>query len=166
MVLDRILPSGTTTEQEIVHAKFVLGADGETRNISSTPVELIVPPAQVHIRGFGKPWASRWMGNKQVDLGANSNMRYSNVTFVSDYIWGVIDFIPDTDFPDIRNRAAIHSSNGSCMIIPREGDKVRFYLQMADKDVMDPETGRIDKHKVTAENLINVCTHLIASEDC
>jgi phenol 2-monooxygenase len=75
----------------------------------------------------------------------------------------VIDFIPDTDFPDIRNRAAIHSKNGSCMIIPREGDKVRFYLQMSDKDVMDPETGRIDKNKVTAENLINVCTHLIAS---
>jgi len=42
------------------------------------------------------------------------------------------------------------------MIIPREGDKVRFYLQMSDKDVMDPETGRIDKAKVTAKNLIDV----------
>lgn len=84
---------------------------------------------------------------------------------IPDYIWGVIDFIPDTNFPDIRNRSAIHSENGSCMIIPREGDKVRFYLQMADKDVMDPETGRIDKQKVTAENLINVCNNSIASKD-
>lgn len=83
--------------------------------------------------------------------------------FPSDYIWGVIDFVPDTDFPDIRNRTAIHSSNGSCMIIPREGDKVRFYLQMSDKDVIDPETGRIDKVKVTAENLIEVCITLIVS---
>ncbi|KAG1771531.1 FAD binding domain-containing protein [Suillus occidentalis] len=118
VVLDHILPSGTTTEQEIVHAKFVLGADG------------------------AHSWVRKTLG-------------FTMDGEQTDYIWGVIDFIPDTDFPDIRNRAAIHSSNGSCMIIPREGDKVRFYLQMADKDVMDPETGRIDKHKVTAENLIN-----------
>jgi hypothetical protein len=86
------------------------------------------------------------------------------IRYSSDYIWGVIDFVPDTDFPDIRNRTAIHSNNGSCMIIPREGDKVRFYLQMSDKDVMDPETGRIDKVKVTAENLIDVRTSLIVSK--
>ena len=36
-----------------------------------------------------------------------------------DYVWGVIDSIPETDFPDIRNKSAIHSSNGSCMVIPR-----------------------------------------------
>lgn len=77
----------------------------------------------------------------------------------------MIDFIPDTNFPDIRNRTAIHSSNGSCMIIPREGDKVRFYLQMSDKDVMDPETGRIDKAKVTAKNLIDVRPSLICLKD-
>ena len=44
----------------------------------------------------------------------------------TDYIWGVVDTIPETDFPDIRNRTAIHSDNGSCMVIPREGDTVRF----------------------------------------
>jgi len=42
----------------------------------------------------------------------------------TDYIWGVVDSIPETDFPDIRNRTAIHSDNGSCMVIPREGDTV------------------------------------------
>ena len=34
--------------------------------------------------------------------------------------------VPDTDFPDIRCKCAIHSNNGSCMIVPREGDKVRL----------------------------------------
>ncbi|KAG1850915.1 FAD binding domain-containing protein [Suillus subluteus] len=120
VVLDHIPASDSdaTPEQEIVHAKFVLGADG----------------------------AHSWV---------RKNLGFSMDGEQTEYIWGVIDFVPDTDFPDIRNRAAIHSLNGSCMIIPREGDKVRFYLQMADKDVMDPETGRIDKRKVTAENLIN-----------
>ena len=37
----------------------------------------------------------------------------------SDYVWGVIDSVPATDFPDIRNKSAVHSDNGSCMVIPR-----------------------------------------------
>ena len=38
----------------------------------------------------------------------------------SDYIWGVMDFVAATDFPDIRRRCAIHSDEGSVMVIPRE----------------------------------------------
>ncbi|KIJ65495.1 hypothetical protein HYDPIDRAFT_110592 [Hydnomerulius pinastri MD-312] len=74
----------------------------------------------------------------------------------TDYIWGVIDMIPDTNFPDIRNRTAIHSTNGSCMIIPREGDKVRLYIQLSDKDVVDPSTGRVDKNRMSPEKLLEV----------
>ena len=64
--------------------------------------------------------------------------------------------MPDTDFPDIRNRTAVHSNNGSCMIIPREGDKVRLYLQLTDSDVVNPETGRVDKNKMGPEKLMQV----------
>ena len=64
--------------------------------------------------------------------------------------------IPETDFPDIRNRCAIHSNNGSCMIIPREGDKVRLYVQVTANDVVDPETGRIDKSRIGPERLVQV----------
>lgn len=47
----------------------------------------------------------------------------------TDYIWGVLDIVPITDLPDIRKRCAIHSaSDGSIMIIPREGNLVRFYI--------------------------------------
>lgn len=54
-----------------------------------------------------------------------------------DYIWGVADFVAETDFPDIRRRSAIHSAAGSVMIIPREriqnGDYLtRIYVQMDD----------------------------------
>ncbi|KAH9832559.1 FAD binding domain-containing protein [Rhodofomes roseus] len=73
----------------------------------------------------------------------------------TDYIWGVLDLIPDTDFPDIRNRCAVHSHNGSCMIIPREGDLVRLYVQLADKDVLDAK-GRVDKSRVGPETIMEV----------
>lgn len=49
----------------------------------------------------------------------------------TDYIWGVLDIIPITDFPDIRQRCAIHSANvGSMMVIPRENKLVRLYIQL------------------------------------
>ena len=73
-----------------------------------------------------------------------------------DYIWGVIDTVPETNFPDIRNRCAIHSESGSCMVIPREGDKVRLYVQLSDKQVIDSATGRVDKSKVSPDLLLQV----------
>ena len=43
------------------------------------------------------------------------------------------------------------------MIIPREGDKVRLYIQLSDKDAgMNLETGRIDKSKMGPEQLMEV----------
>lgn len=74
----------------------------------------------------------------------------------TNYIWGVMDFVPDTNFPDIRNRTAIHSRNGSCMIIPREGDIVRLYIQLSDSDVVDPITKRVDKNRMSPEKLLKV----------
>ncbi|GJJ11380.1 hypothetical protein Clacol_005612 [Clathrus columnatus] len=72
----------------------------------------------------------------------------------TDYIWGVVDTVPDTDFPDIRNKSVIHSNNGSCMVIPREGDKVRLYIQLNEADAIT--NGRVDKNKMTAEKLLEV----------
>jgi hypothetical protein len=46
----------------------------------------------------------------------------------SDFIWGVVDFVAETDFPDIRRRCAIHSDMGSVMVIPRERIATGEYL--------------------------------------
>lgn len=46
----------------------------------------------------------------------------------TDHIWGVVDFVAETDFPDIRRRCAIHSGAGSVMIIPRERISTDHYL--------------------------------------
>jgi hypothetical protein len=82
----------------------------------------------------------------------------NNDHVATDYIWGVIDTVPETNFPDIRNRCVIHSESGSCMVIPREGDKVRLYTQLSDKQVIDPATGRIDKCRVSPDHLLQVNT--------
>lgn len=95
-----------------------------------------------------------------------------------DHIWGVVDLVVDTDFPDIRRRSAIHSNAGSVMVIPREriasGDYLtRLYVQVnvevpADElsggDVTDPATLDADaearrkaterRSKITLEELL------------
>lgn len=60
----------------------------------------------------------------------------------TDHIWGVVDLVVDTDFPDIRRRAAIHSPAGSVMVIPREriatGDYLtRLYVQVPEEEAVD-----------------------------
>ena len=75
-----------------------------------------------------------------------------------DLIWGVVDTVFETNFPDIRNRCAIHSEHGSAMVIPREGDKARLYIQLSDKQVIDPATGRVDKNRVSTDLILQVGT--------
>ncbi|KAG6908895.1 hypothetical protein DXG01_002873 [Tephrocybe rancida] len=80
----------------------------------------------------------------------------------TDYVWGVVDMIPDTDFPDIRNKSAIHSNHGSCMLIPRESDKVRLYVQLGSKEAIDATNGRVDKDQLGPEKLLNVARKSMA----
>ncbi|KAK5988710.1 Phenol hydroxylase [Cladobotryum mycophilum] len=47
------------------------------------------------------------------------------------YVWGVMDGVVNTDFPDIKMKCTIHSEHGSIMVIPRENNMVRLYIQIA-----------------------------------
>ncbi|ORY64215.1 FAD binding domain-containing protein [Pseudomassariella vexata] len=47
------------------------------------------------------------------------------------HVWGVMDGVVKTDFPDIKMKCTIHSEHGSIMVIPREDNMVRLYIQIA-----------------------------------
>lgn len=79
---------------------------------------------------------------------------------MTDYIWGVLDIVPITDFPDIRNRCMIHSaSNGSLMIIPRENKLVRLYIQLSE---VSTGQGRFDRSKITPDLIFNAARKIIS----
>ncbi|KPM44200.1 Phenol 2-monooxygenase [Neonectria ditissima] len=79
----------------------------------------------------------------------------------SDFIWGVMDIIPKTDFPDIRMRCAIHSAeNGSLMIIPRENKLVRLYIQL--KEVTPDASGRADRSKISPDLIFKAAQNIIS----
>lgn len=98
----------------------------------------------------------------------------------TDFVWGVLDMVPITNFPDIRKRCAIHSKeSGSIMVIPRENELVRLYIQLNEIE-RDPETknanefsggiqdnsaktkGRIDRSKITPELILNTAKKIFA----
>lgn len=94
-----------------------------------------------------------------------------------DHIWGVVDMVAETDFPDIRRRCAIHSPAGSVMIIPREristGDYLtRLYVQvpedvpaesdqMPDGDGVKLEDARQRRSKITLEGILKQASDAI-----
>ncbi|KAL2223109.1 FAD binding domain protein [Thermoascus aurantiacus ATCC 26904] len=78
----------------------------------------------------------------------------------TDYIWGVLDIIPITDFPDIRMRCAIHSANsGSVMVIPRENKLVRLYIQLT---TTEKGGGHYDRSKITPDMILKAAQKIMA----
>lgn len=71
----------------------------------------------------------------------------------TDYVWGVLDVIPITDFPDIRMRCAIHSaSSGSLMVIPRENKLVRLYVQVTTTNTLGG--AKFDRSKINPDVIL------------
>ena len=83
----------------------------------------------------------------------------------TDYIWGVLDIVPITDFPDIRMRCAIHSAeSGSVMVIPRENKLVRLYIQVTTTEKLDDGSAgaRVDRTKITPEIILKSAQKILA----
>lgn len=96
----------------------------------------------------------------------------------TDYIWGVLDIVPVTDFrkpqrlqglffkltfvqADIRNRCSVHSeSSGSLMVIPRENSMVRLYVQL--NEIKPDASGRADRSQITPETILKSAQKTLA----
>ncbi|MFV8382194.1 FAD-binding monooxygenase [Corynebacterium hindlerae] len=67
----------------------------------------------------------------------------------ANHAWGVMDVLADTDFPDIRTKCAIQSSQGSILHIPREGGHLfRMYVDLG--VVPEGDNGAIRKTPIEA----------------
>jgi phenol 2-monooxygenase len=75
-------------------------------------------------------------------------------------LWGVMDILPRTDFPDIRLKCAIQSKDaGSILIIPREGGyMVRLYIELDEL----AEDERVADRNVTPEALVSKAQAILA----
>ncbi|GAA6177092.1 FAD-dependent monooxygenase [Sulfitobacter pacificus] len=96
--------------------------------------------------------------------GARSRVRralgYSLKGEAARQLWGVMDVLAITDFPDIRLKCAIQSAeHGSILIIPREGGYlVRMYIEL---DALHGEERAADRD-VTSDMLIQKARDILA----
>ena len=85
--------------------------------------------------------------------GAHSVVRRSMGVEMSgdttDHIWGVVDFIVDTDFPDIRRHCWIFSAAGNLMVIPRERTATGEYLTRLYIDISEAISKDVDQTKTS-----------------
>ncbi|KAI1178209.1 FAD binding domain-containing protein [Nemania sp. FL0916] len=73
------------------------------------------------------------------------------------HVWGVMDGVVKTDFPDIKMKCTIHSEHGSVMVIPRENRMVRLYIQIAsstDPDWNPRKTATAEEVQASAKRII------------
>lgn len=68
-------------------------------------------------------------------------------------LWGVMDVLAITDFPDIRLKSVVQSAEqGSLLVIPREGGfMIRLYIEL--DELRGSE--RASDRKLSADNLVN-----------
>ncbi|KIJ12336.1 hypothetical protein PAXINDRAFT_171271 [Paxillus involutus ATCC 200175] len=160
ILLDSMSQHGVKMDQPVAPSAIEVSEDiEELASMSSYPVKVTLE----HLDAVGDAIKTESVRAKFVvgADGAHSWVRRAlNIAMEgehTDSIWGVMDITPDTDFPDMRKLTKIHSTNGTCMIIPREDDKVRLYVQLSElsgDDVFDPSTGRVDKSRVSPETLL------------
>lgn len=73
------------------------------------------------------------------------------------HVWGVMDGVVRTDFPDIKMKCTIHSDYGSIMVIPREDNMVRLYIQLGsstDPDWNPRKTATVDEVQDSAKKIL------------
>ena len=93
------------------------------------PIELICKTNKDHVK---KTFMTRYLIGCD---GAHSNVRRAmgarQVGSSTDAVWGVLDGELETDFPDIYNKAVIHSQEtGSILLFPRERNMTRLYIEL------------------------------------
>lgn len=107
-------------------------------------------------------WAKYVLGCDGAHSWVRKQLGIEHKGETKDFVWGVLDIVPITDFPNIRKRCSIHSANdGSIMVIPRENGLVRLYIQLREVaheegDKISDFTGkkRVDRSKLTAGHIL------------
>ncbi|KAK4125808.1 hypothetical protein N657DRAFT_642558 [Parathielavia appendiculata] len=80
---------------------------------------------------------------------------------LTDSVFGVVDFVPKTNFPDIRRVCYVRSATGTILIVPRSNKEVRFYIPVgsgSNSALPDPKDWTLDRILAAARHIISPYT--------
>ncbi|SCV71893.1 BQ2448_4587 [Microbotryum intermedium] len=128
-----VIRNTETNEEFTVKAKYLMGYDGARSSVRKAI-----------------------SGSEATDGGEKGKITMDGDT--TNIIWGVMDVEVETDFPDILSKcepfslasnSIIHSRDaGSIMIIPREDNLVRLYVQLKEGEAA---SSHVERSKVTLD---------------
>lgn len=72
----------------------------------------------------------------------------------TDEPWGVIDILPLSNFPDIRQTCVVQSRRGSIHVVPREAKLVRLYVQL------DEVYSGVERSQITASMILSAARRI------
>lgn len=67
----------------------------------------------------------------------------------TDSVWGAMDVVPMTNFPDIHYPCFVKGETGTLMVVPRERNMARIYVPFSDESTGD----RFDRSSITLERI-------------
>ncbi|KAK4099253.1 hypothetical protein N658DRAFT_498626 [Parathielavia hyrcaniae] len=80
---------------------------------------------------------------------------------LTDSVFGVIDFVPKTNFPDIRRVCYVRSATGTILAVPRSNKEVRFYIPVSSSGggaLPDPKDVTLDRILAAARAIVSPYT--------
>jgi len=131
------------------------------RYVSHTIDESDEYPVKVQLLRDGKEFSVRTKYLVGAD-GARSQIRKdigaTRLGQQAFHSWGVMDTLSISNFPDLRTKCAIQSSQGSILLIPREGGQLtRMYVDLG---VTDPnDNGKV--RSTTIEQIIKYANNIL-----
>ncbi|KDE08848.1 hypothetical protein MVLG_00949 [Microbotryum lychnidis-dioicae p1A1 Lamole] len=119
-----VIRNAETNEEFTVKAKYLMGYDGARSSVRKAI-----------------------SGPEATDGGEKGKITMDGDT--TNIIWGVMDVEVETDFPDILSKCMIHSRDaGSIMVIPREDNLVRLYVQLKEGEAA---SSHVERSKATLD---------------
>ncbi|KAK4118013.1 thioredoxin-like protein [Parathielavia appendiculata] len=78
---------------------------------------------------------------------------------LTDSVFGVVDFVPKTNFPDIRRACFLRAATGTILSVPRSNKEVRFYIPVGSGSALpDPKDLTLDRVLAAARNILSPYT--------
>ncbi|KAI9830058.1 MAG: hypothetical protein M1819_005888 [Sarea resinae] len=74
------------------------------------------------------------LGSEGAHSWVRRQLAFNMVGASTNSVWGVIDIVAITDFPDFRKNCTVLSKAGTILSVPREKGMTRLYVQLPDSD--------------------------------
>ncbi|KAL4951776.1 FAD binding domain-containing protein [Aspergillus filifer] len=119
-------------------------------------------PITVHLRQLSEIESSKYVvGADGAHSWVRQELGFSLEGESTDYVWGVLDMVPITDFPDIRTLCTIQSTDsGSILVKPRENKLVRLYIQLTTTAYNGGK--RADRSKINPDAILKAAQKILA----